>query len=445
MMEDASPKVYYFHVAKCGGTSAANYICKNYSKDKILQGNDINDAINTLPGLTYGDLTETISGADCVVGHIQVDQVIDNQFIWLTMIRDPFDRLMSLYRYYQATSDAECEAEGLNGKVKRLIRGKPIHHLPEIVDCIRESWPADESAGALSFIQNEFINHITRRYSCLERIRDPRGLERELVSQPDVYSSMGLSLLEAKRTIQKFDRVGILENFDEFISDLAVLFNSPIEHERFNATPIQSPNVYAHSESEIERARSDLKDWYEMDQELYEFALEIEAEDVSIRKWQDTLQRVRRDRKFGYLVPEQGESKRYTIRDPLYLTNVTGRSDINRVPSAKYFVAPLHEGGIIFHFFCHEHRFFADNSISVEVAFDFYGPRCDVSEYQLVADGFEIKSKLTRSIILDGQECHSLVLVISVEALDFSLTLGRLVEQAVLLGIKLSSAIEADL
>ena len=93
-------RIFFLHLAKCGGTTLVELISKNFSRDRILMGDDVHRLRDRFHGedKNYATLLgHILKSYDAVLGHPNLDRVLSDEFVYVTMLRDPFSRLLSKY------------------------------------------------------------------------------------------------------------------------------------------------------------------------------------------------------------------------------------------------------------------------------------------------------------------------------------------------------------
>jgi hypothetical protein len=87
--------IAYFHVPKCSGTTVTEFFSRKFGKESVLTNSTTLDYLIT-PS-TY------LSSYKVFAGHISYDclPLLPSDCSFVTVLRNPYSRLLSLYRYYR--------------------------------------------------------------------------------------------------------------------------------------------------------------------------------------------------------------------------------------------------------------------------------------------------------------------------------------------------------
>lgn len=169
----------FMHIPKTAGSTLRTIIDKQYQEDQILNHPN---GIPTFEGLFNELSKEEIRNVKCIKGHYPfgIHQYFSKPFTYITMLRHPIERVLSLYYYIKS------ESEHPNYHLLKNLS------LEEFID-----------------LDADFINSKTERYQLQNN------------NTQTLYASGGspLDLKKAKENLRKFFTVvGITEMFDESLS-----------------------------------------------------------------------------------------------------------------------------------------------------------------------------------------------------------------------------------
>ncbi|MCX6641686.1 MAG: tetratricopeptide repeat protein [bacterium] len=182
------PRLIYLHLLRTAGSSLCAMIRRQYGLSAVLEFNSVKDAQNKLSVLSAQPDAES-ENIDALIGLFNFEQRLDlpNTDSYITMLRNPIDRIVSSYYY---------------------IINRPEHELHHRVTQNRMSLMEFVQSG----ISPNLDNHQTRFLSGIRNI----GYGK--------YSSEAVAI--AKSNLQgHFTLVGLTEKFDETAILLKRCFN----------------------------------------------------------------------------------------------------------------------------------------------------------------------------------------------------------------------------
>jgi hypothetical protein len=98
-MADASPCVIFMHVPKTAGTTLHQIMARQYAPEAtyVIDGRRVDDSVSELRNLP-DDQRQRLR---CIRGHMRfgLHTLTDRPTTYVAMLRNPVDRLVSLYRY----------------------------------------------------------------------------------------------------------------------------------------------------------------------------------------------------------------------------------------------------------------------------------------------------------------------------------------------------------
>ena len=127
MLKD-NPLVF-LHIQRCGGTTLTNLLDLHFRNDQILKANLLHGEQGRILGIsghtgTPFELDDGVANYRLIAGHSNfgdLDAILTNP-VYVTMLRDPIQRVVSLYRYWKSHRLDYIEKHGLRGPLlaKRL-------------------------------------------------------------------------------------------------------------------------------------------------------------------------------------------------------------------------------------------------------------------------------------------------------------------------------------
>jgi hypothetical protein len=219
-------KVIFFHIPKCGGTTIEFALENFFGVGSVKYPATVYDYLMTVP--------TDINLFKVLAGHITHDVALPymNNSILIALFRNPAKRIRSLYNYYYFLND-----ESLDNKLARsqLFR----------------DWIECRTPNILVQIQNSVIRQFTpESYWMVDRAACPE-----------------LIMNYAKTFIDKFDLIGDLDDYNNFLTKLTDLLgvNIPFEYKLNSSSEDMTQSV----------SDAELQDWLiensRLDLEFYEY------------------------------------------------------------------------------------------------------------------------------------------------------------------------------
>ncbi len=112
--------IVFLHIARCGGSTVKNMLDLYFANSRILKASLLHFEGNRVEGIAAGSDTPvsfSIATAHyhCVSGHSNLDDLLEifPEADYIAMLRDPVERVVSLYNYWRSHTRAFVEKEGL--------------------------------------------------------------------------------------------------------------------------------------------------------------------------------------------------------------------------------------------------------------------------------------------------------------------------------------------
>ena len=197
-------RVLFEHVPKCGGTSIVNYLMSQYRQDQVFY-------IRGVQATAYIDYYRRLprhqTRFHLVVGHgaHHLLDAINDEWITLTVLRDPVQRIISHYNYVLRT---------------------PNHYLYEQVATAGMSLEAYATSGLTSELQNNFVCWFTGK------------TPEEAIQAPEQSVEEAFQVLQ-----ERYDIVGTLEQLEPTMQVLQEKagFTHAFGGRKLNATAYKTP------------------------------------------------------------------------------------------------------------------------------------------------------------------------------------------------------------
>ena len=179
--------IIFDHLPKCGGTSLNKLLESNYSRKRIfkMSGSDPDKSVTEFLSLHSSKRNQM----NLIYGHLagKLIHSVDKNFIVITVLREPIDRIISHYYYVQRKED---------------------HYLHSIVK--KENMSLEDYA--VSDLSEELRNWYVQHFSGLSSVEVKKNKEKSL--------KMAICNLE-----NNYDLVGFLNEYDHFLSKLIKMAN----------------------------------------------------------------------------------------------------------------------------------------------------------------------------------------------------------------------------
>ena len=228
----------FVHIPKAAGSTLTDILVRQYARDavyrcgrqrpgEVLPAADAAVEVNALPAFQSGSIR-------CVVGHVRfgVHCHLQRPVTYITMVREPVQRIVSLYHYIRRTPQHPRHRELVdkNLTLEQYVDDPASAHTVDNVQ-VRQLYGGDPTDG-------------------------PASLALEIVK---------------KRLRDDFAAVGVAERFDASLLLYRRLLGwGTVYYRRQNVAPVRSPRVDGSREviRQIERRNG-------LDLELYEYAVRL--------------------------------------------------------------------------------------------------------------------------------------------------------------------------
>ena len=116
-------RVYFMHVPKAGGTTLNRYLWQHVHQDRIGRATDVlRPARDQLAGGQEIDVSEVVARYDCISGHNCLDNLVPDDFLRVTVVREPVARLESRANHWRTLTDEEIAAYPMEEERKAVFR-----------------------------------------------------------------------------------------------------------------------------------------------------------------------------------------------------------------------------------------------------------------------------------------------------------------------------------
>ncbi len=202
-------RLYYFHIPKTGGSTVNRFICSQLSDGRFITHLETND-IFVSPDPKHPPESYTF-----LSGHLKYPYVrshLDlNNWVTLSTFREPVDQVLSNIRWVR-----------LLGEPKNELRLR------------RHSEKVQEAARQIKRLDLSKPNHIEKLVELMEKeefFMFHNCQTRHLCGEPSHQRVMPHHLQMALGNLENLNLVGILEQLDEFIIILSLIFGFTITKE----------------------------------------------------------------------------------------------------------------------------------------------------------------------------------------------------------------------
>jgi len=255
-MSESSGKqpLVFMHTQRCAGSTLTNFLDTHFRNSEILKANLLHkegDHIEGVAGHTGTPVSlRDISTYKLIAGHNNfgnLEEIVPNA-MYITMLREPVDRVVSLYTYWRSHTEEYTEQHDLRGP--RLARQLSLH---DFVQC------------ELPEAQYNVNNGQARQF--LHGLGGPIELSAEDF------------LCLAKEKLARFALAGITEMFDLSVTLLCCLLGWNLPHEiesanRFEQNLLQTDQFQAIDREPVSAdTLAQIARRNRVDMELYRFGL----------------------------------------------------------------------------------------------------------------------------------------------------------------------------
>lgn len=237
--QDEKPLWVFLHIPKTAGSSVRSVIEKNVPVDRLVR------MYGPMQNVSLGQLVRNaevkLRTADILYGHIEarVHQYVDRKCQYITVLRDPAERILSAYKYIRYDA----------------------------------SWhPAHEMMNRLTI--DEWLDE-TPKYATNNMSRILAGYRaREDVTDSELFA-------KATKTLQTMPVFGLQERFRESLTQICKTLNWPDRYAERNRSSL-SNHEFLEKDGISDATLARIRKMNEVDRELHQFAGELF--DIRLRK-----------------------------------------------------------------------------------------------------------------------------------------------------------------
>jgi methionine salvage enolase-phosphatase E1 len=191
-------KIFFNHIPKTAGTTFYEYISRFYDEKEIYPKSNLGgyESIISFDGVISKDIS-------FIANHKNIVDYLDESWNIITFVRDPKDRLLSLYNHWKSWTDEEIDNSPVPEYVKNIKKGFKNKSLTEVLE------------DASDLINFHFVNGMTKNLIP--------------INKHYVLNDEKLLLKEAKTQLDKMCFIGVVEMFKESQLLFEYLFKIPHE------------------------------------------------------------------------------------------------------------------------------------------------------------------------------------------------------------------------
>ncbi len=213
----ADHRIVFLHIPKCGGTTLHNVLLGWFGAKSVHR-----ERFNNL----YSSSVSDLASKKVFSGHFDYfsTHLIPGNKTLVTFMRDPIDRLISLYNFHRA---------------HRVKHPQPFNYISLASELAIDDYFQQPKLCAASPINNTMVRHLSDL---------PQTRFEWAPDSPDVAQNIEALTEQSIRNLGSFDCVGFLDEYDSSISKIAKVVGKPApatieKHQVLETLPESNPNI----------------------------------------------------------------------------------------------------------------------------------------------------------------------------------------------------------
>lgn len=230
-------KIFFNHIPKTAGTTFYEYISRYYKESEISP----RSSLGGYESIAKFEKEEVGENMSFIFSHKNIRDYLDDSWNIISFLREPKDRLFSLYNHWQSWTDEEIDKSPTTQEIKDLKKKIKNMRLVDVLDLDH------------SLIQFHFVNGMSKSLIPINK--------HKLINNPKKL------LKEAKKQLDKMSFFGIVERFKE--SQLLFEYLYKLPHEK----DLQPLNYREYKMDFTKEEEAKIYDSIKIDLEIYDYAL----------------------------------------------------------------------------------------------------------------------------------------------------------------------------